>query len=470
MSLPININELINGKSVEWERIEFREGWNPERILKTICAFANDFNNWGSGYIILGISEKNGAPIFPPVGIPVNKIDSIQKQLNEICRRIIPNYFPIVEPLTFKKKKILIIWCPGGNTRPYKAPGSLGKSPKYSYFIRRYSSTVKANINEERELIGMSNQIPFDDQVNHKSKITDLDILKIREFLNEIKSNLRDEIENLNIKELSRIMNIAEGSNELFSPKNVGILLFGKKPNIIFPYARIEVVTFKDDSGTEYNENIFEGAIHRQLQNALDYFKGVVITEKVIKDPKNEKSLRIYNYPYAAVEEAIANAVYHRGYDNNNPIEVRIYPSKIVIISFPGPLPPLNRAKLKKLELDVRKYRNRRIGEFLKELHLTEGRMTGIKTIINALKENGSPPLDLDTDKDRTYFKVTIHIHRYFLDSDKKKAKKSGTKSALSWHQVCTKLNISREELETILKLCIKDTPIIKIMQIFNRT
>jgi len=58
MALPININQLISGKTVEWERIEFREGWNPERVLKTICAFANDFNNWGGGYIILGISES----------------------------------------------------------------------------------------------------------------------------------------------------------------------------------------------------------------------------------------------------------------------------------------------------------------------------------------------------------------------------------------------------------------------------
>ncbi len=42
MPLPINIHELIHGSTVEWERIEFKEGWNPEIILHTICAFAND--------------------------------------------------------------------------------------------------------------------------------------------------------------------------------------------------------------------------------------------------------------------------------------------------------------------------------------------------------------------------------------------------------------------------------------------
>ncbi len=64
MALPINISELINGKTVEWERIEFRKGWNPERTLKTITAFANDFNNWGGGYIILGVEEKLQNNIF----------------------------------------------------------------------------------------------------------------------------------------------------------------------------------------------------------------------------------------------------------------------------------------------------------------------------------------------------------------------------------------------------------------------
>ena len=51
LALPISINELLHGNTVEWERIEFKEGWNPEDILHTMCAFANDFHNLGGGYI-----------------------------------------------------------------------------------------------------------------------------------------------------------------------------------------------------------------------------------------------------------------------------------------------------------------------------------------------------------------------------------------------------------------------------------
>lgn len=34
--LPININDLINARTVEWERLEFKEGWNPEDVLHTM--------------------------------------------------------------------------------------------------------------------------------------------------------------------------------------------------------------------------------------------------------------------------------------------------------------------------------------------------------------------------------------------------------------------------------------------------
>jgi len=49
MALPINIHELLHGRVVETERLEFKEGWNPEATLHTMCAFANDINNWGGG-------------------------------------------------------------------------------------------------------------------------------------------------------------------------------------------------------------------------------------------------------------------------------------------------------------------------------------------------------------------------------------------------------------------------------------
>jgi ATP-dependent DNA helicase RecG len=238
-------------------------------------------------------------------------------------------------------------------------------------------------------------------------------------------------------------MNIAEGSNEYLLPKNVGLLFFAKNTQRVFPYAKIEIVTFNDESGSNYTEKIITGNLHRQLKSALDYLKDMVVKERVVKSDQKAEADRFYNYPYDALEEALCNAIYHRGYDNDSTIEVRIYPSRIDIISFPGPLPPLDKEKLKKNQFDVRKYRNRRIGEFLKELHLTEGRATGIPTIIKAMKLNNSPKPIFETDDDRLYFKVSFKINPSFLLGKQEELRRDhvGLKLGLSWHQVGIKLS-----------------------------
>ena len=58
-----------------------------------------------------------------------------------------------------------------------------------------------------------------------------------------------------------------------------------------------------------------------------------------------------------------------------------------------------------------RRYRNRRVGEFLKELDLTEGRSTGISKILRVMSENGSPAPEFETDDDRTYFLIRLPVH-----------------------------------------------------------
>ncbi len=83
-------------------------------------------------------------------------------------------------------------------------------------------------------------------------------------------------------------------------------------------------------------------------------------------------------------------------------------------MSFPGPDKSIRKSDLDSGTVIARRHRNRRIGEFLKELKLTEGRSTGIPKIIRSMKSNGSPKPIFDTDDERTYFKVELHINEKF--------------------------------------------------------
>ena len=413
MPLPINITDLIHGSTVEWERIEFKEGFNPEIILHTICAFANDVNNWGGGYLIIGIAEKDGRAVLPPKGLDVAELDGIQKKLHEICHKLQPTYFPVVEPYEIDGKHILVVWVPGGEHRPYKAPKSLAKNAEMLYYIRRLSSTAKVNTQEEQQLLQLAAKIPFDDRVNHHASIDDLSLAEIRMFLQDVKSDLFKSSQGMDFEELVRAMQIARGAVEYLRPVNVGLLFFSETPEKFFPYTQIEVTIYHDDIGDKFTEKVFKGAIHQQLRQALSHIKTLVIEEHVQKVDGQAEAIRFYNYPFQAVEEALANAVYHKSYEEREPIEVNVRVDTIEVLSHGGAMPPITKQDFTKERIVSRKYLNRRIGDFLKELHLTEGKGTGIPKIRRAMKNNGSDEPMFETDDARSYFLTTLYARKF---------------------------------------------------------
>lgn len=88
------------------------------------------------------------------------------------------------------------------------------------------------------------------------------------------------------------------------------------------------------------------------------------------------------------------------------------------VYNLAGPTSPITNADLQKEKVINRSYRNRRIGDFLKELHITEGRSTGFPKIYRALKNNDSPLPEFETDEHNQYFLATIKIHEAFIDED----------------------------------------------------
>jgi ATP-dependent DNA helicase RecG len=170
-------------------------------------------------------------------------------------------------------------------------------------------------------------------------------------------------------------------------------------------------------AGSEIEEQTFRGPLQQQLQDALRHLRNRVVNERVMKRPDRAEADRVFNYPYAALEEGLVNAVYHRGYDVREPIEVRVNPGSIEILSYPGPDPSIRPESLKGERILSRRYRNRRIGEFLKELSLAEGRFTGIPKIREAMRRNGWAPPNFETDEDRTFFAVELLIHPLFAET-----------------------------------------------------
>jgi ATP-dependent DNA helicase RecG len=289
-----------------------------------------------------------------------------------------------------------------------------------------------ATPDEERFLNTISIALPFDDRINHNATVNELDKDLLVEFLYAIGSDLYKEASQMSKEELALRMQLLKGAPEDRHPANVALLFFNPEPHIFFRGAFSEVVLYEDYEGVTFTEKTFKGSLFKQIRNVLEYLKNVVLAEKVIKISGQAEAKRVWNYPYEAVEEAVVNAFYHRSYENVNPIEISVYPDKIMVLSFPCPLPPINREMLKNRKVFARDYRNRRIGDFLKELDLTEGRGTGFPVIYSKMEQNGSPKPVFETDELYTHFLTVLPIQPDFLEAMQTEEKRKNEFDKLS--------------------------------------
>lgn len=190
--------------------------------------------------------------------------------------------------------------------------------------------------------------------------------------------------------------------------------MFSDHMESFFRYARIEVVDLPDPTGEGMTEQVFRGPIQHQLVSSLSYIAGHVIQKRTFKHEGTPVAEVVANYPYAAVEEILSNATYHRSYAIQEPITVRITPTAMEITSFPGFDRSISQERIAAYDLRCDRYRNRRIGDFLKELGLSEGRNTGYPKAFAALAANGSPRPTFLMDENRGYLTVRLEVHPAF--------------------------------------------------------
>ncbi|MDD3876010.1 MAG: putative DNA binding domain-containing protein [Bacteroidales bacterium] len=418
MKLPVNIEDILSAHNIENNRIEFKEGWNPDAIYRTIAAFANDFDNTGGGYIIIGVSEdQESATASRPIkGLSKKEISIIQKEMIGFNNLLRPYYAPKLYIEEVDNKDIVILWVPAGNDRPYEVPENItSKNKVWKFFIRKYASTIEAKASEKEELISLAGNIPFDDRVNTHATVSDISSFLVTDYLRIINSKLYSDAAKRNFIDLLQQLDLLRGPGEFLHPVNVALMLFSEKPHHFFPYTWIELIHFpKGPGGKEFSEKKFEGPVHKQITDVLTWIKSNFLYEKVKKVEGQAASLRIWNYPFEAIEETVANCIFHRNYQVREPVKIRIEPDAIILYNSGGPDRALKKEDFINGKIIPKRYRNRRLGDFLKRLELTEGHATGIPLIIDVMKNNGSPSPLFDFDDERSWFQVILPIHPTF--------------------------------------------------------
>lgn len=413
--LPVNLDDLLHQRSVESARVEFKASWSEHtgsQVLRTVCAFANDYQNLNGGYIVMGVAEQNGQAVLPPAGLGPEDVERAEKWLRGRCKAMNPAYDPIFSPELVADRLVLVLWVPASENRPHRAPDAKGN---WKYWIRVGSATVDAETSGQLGmLLEQTARVPWDDRVASDAQVEDLREIKVREHLHDVGSGLIHASQPLDPLEIYRRMRLTKAVNDHEVPRNVGLLFFSEDPERWFAGAKIEVVQFAGDrAGSVQAERSFRGPLADQVRGCLNYLAH--FSHAHLQKERDRSQVRGWvSYPQIALREAIVNAVYHRGYDKNivEPTKVYLYPDRIEVISYPGPVSGIEEDHLVPGgSVPPVPARSRRIGEFLKELKLAEGRLTGLPQIYDAMEQNGSPTPRFDFDAGRTYFRVTLPAH-----------------------------------------------------------
>jgi len=217
------------------------------------------------------------------------------------------------------------------------------------------------------------------------ARLDDLDMDEIKEFI-ERNEELKLAYGSYDCcRFFSQLKYLAE-KDAVLHPTGLGILLFGKIPQVFFPNAVIRAV-FRTAGGKE-DIATFSGCLPNQARESLKWFERM-IGRKIDRSSAQRKY--VYDYPVDVVRESIINALAHRSYDiDGASVYLEVSSDSIIIRSPGGPAKPISMEQMKKLDAPYFS-RNPRITYAFEKLGLSENRGLGFKTIRNLPLEHNLP-------------------------------------------------------------------------------
>ena len=144
----------------------------------------------------------------------------------------------------------------------------------------------------------------------------------------------------------------------------------------------IKVAVFEDNENTKFQAyREFTGSIFQQLENAFAFLM------LCNQNPSNFSGLTRndnWDYPEAAIREALLNSIIHRDYSYSGSIIINVNKQAIEFISLGGLLPGLS---LEDIQLGISQPRNAKLAEIFHRLKFIESYGTGIRRIFALYKD-----------------------------------------------------------------------------------
>ncbi|MBR1662479.1 MAG: putative DNA binding domain-containing protein [Acidaminococcaceae bacterium] len=395
------LNEIQKSKC-ETQMLEIkaaRQGC-PRRLYDTLSAFSNQDEG---GTIIFGVDEEenfNECGVYDP--------QDLQKKIAEQCLQMEPPVRPLLTVAEKEGKVFVSAEIPGIDIaeRPcyYKGQGRLKGS-----HIRAGDSDEPMTKYEVYSYEAFRKKYQDDVRPAPRATLTALDQTLVEEYIIRLKKEKKN-LSALPDGDICELMSITRDSQVTLS----ALLLFGRYPQAYFPQLCITAVALPGNemgevgkAGERFLDNQrIEGTIPEMLDQAITFVRKNIRIKTIINPATGKREDRT-DYPVAAVREAILNTLVHRDYSVHTegmPIQIVIYPDRIVITNPGGIYGRLRVDQLGKMQPDTR---NPVLARALETLGITENRYSGIPTIRRAMAAYGlREPVFLD---ERGRFTVILY-------------------------------------------------------------
>jgi predicted HTH transcriptional regulator len=410
-----------------------------ESIAKTVIAFANG----DGGRIIIGIDDKNRSI----VGLNSDTIDMLLKRLPvSLSDSIAPPIFPQIFQKNIEDKEVLIVQVFPGNQKPYHiASEGIDKG----VYIRVGAHTRRAAGETLEELRLMRTRIGYDEQPMPACKKNELDV-------SGLPGSMRTEKGLISLEVLT-----IDNQNGVPHPTRGGVLMFHHEPHKYIPEAYIICSKMRGAKGRDTVESReITGPLPKQLEYAAELLESWLGREPSLSGVKyaNRKTA----VPMAAVREALANALFHRQYSIPGAIKVALYAERLEVFSpghFAGPY-------ISEALGDGTSYiRNKVIAFCARRLNLMEKRGTGIRLIIDSMKEMG---LHAEFIEGAGWFKVVLNLvatgkDNYVLEPEEALLNLFETKTEITSADLCTMLSVSKATALNVIDSMIHKGRILRV-------
>ncbi len=297
---------------------EFKESCDQAAINAAVA-----FANTGGGTIFLGVTDKKEIS-----GIVVGK-ETLRNFSNQIVQATELRIILEIEAVEIAGKSVVLIHIAESRIKPVSTKGVC------------YKRVGNSNrVMSPQEIAGMhlrTVEQTWDQLALVKNRNAEIDADKIEWYLTQ-REAVRNVQKPQDMGTIEFLRNIG-GVDTDDIPTNAGILFFGKYPQRFFYNAQLRVVRFKGGSVTHPVLDRLDcfGTLWEMVHAAEEFIRRNIR----LLSMRTSKSFRRddkFEYPLAALREAVINALIHRNYQETADVRVFIFDDRIEVIN-PGTFP-----------------------------------------------------------------------------------------------------------------------------------